>query len=254
MPEPPFLRVANLRKSFDSQLVLRQISFTLHPGEVLALVGESGAGKSTLLNLLAGLTEPDGGEIFLNGEDVTNYARRLVPGHPAVKLVPQDYRLFPNVSLRENVAYALRAYETGYKTFRTAQLLELCGLLDVAGRKPREVSGGEQQRTALARALAEKPALLLLDEPFSHLDALHRQTLRRTVLGLVRYEGVGCVLVTHDLLDALTAADRVGVLREGRLLQLAPPAELLRNPADAYVKRLMESGLAVVEEVGKLLG
>lgn len=253
MPEP-LLRVANLTKSFDSQLVLQQTSFTLYPGEVLALVGESGAGKSTLLNLLAGLTEPDGGEVWLNGEDVTDYARRLVPGHPAVKLVPQDYRLFPNVSLRENVAYALRAYATEYKTYRTAQLLELCGLLDVADRKPREVSGGEQQRTALARALAEKPALLLLDEPFSHLDALHRQTLRRTVLGLVRYEGVGCVLVTHDLLDALTAADRVGVLRDGQLLQLAPPAELLRDPADEYVKRLMESGVAVVEEVRKLLG
>lgn len=251
---PQLLRVANLRKSYETEVVLAEISFTLHPGEVLALVGESGAGKSTLLNLLAGLTEPDGGEVWLNGEDVTGYARRLVPGHPAVKLVPQDYRLFPNISLRENVAYALRAYATEYKTYRTNQLLELCGLLDVADRKPREVSGGEQQRTALARALAEKPALLLLDEPFSHLDALHRQTLRRTVLGLVRYEGVGCVLVTHDLLDALTAADRVGVLRDGQLLQLAPPADLLRNPADEYVRRLMESGLTVVEEVRKLLG
>jgi iron(III) transport system ATP-binding protein len=225
----------------------------LKAGEVLALVGESGAGKSTLLNLLAGLTEPDGGEIFLNDENVSDYARRLVPGHPAVKLVPQDYRLFPNVSLRENVAYALRAYNSDYKTFRTNQLLELCGLLDVADRKPREVSGGEQQRTALARALAEKPDLLLLDEPFSHLDAIHRQTLRRTVLGLVRYEGVGCVLVTHDLLDALTSADRVGVLRDGQLLQLAPPAELLRHPADEYVKRLMDSGLALVADVQALL-
>ncbi len=250
----PLLLATNLTKAFDSQPVLEEVSFDLHEGEVLALVGESGAGKSTLLNLLAGLAEPDGGEITLHGEDVTDYARRLVPGHPAVKLVPQDYRLFPNVSLRENVAYALRAYNSEYKTFRTNQLLETCGLLDVADRKPREVSGGEQQRTALARALAEKPALLLLDEPFSHLDALHRQALRRTVLGLVRYEGVGCVLVTHDLLDALTAADRVGVLRDGRLLQLAPPADLLRHPADEYVKALMESGLAVVSEIRGLMG
>ncbi len=251
MPEP-LLRVANLTKSYETREVLHDVSFELAAGEVLVLVGESGAGKSTLLHLLAGLTEPDAGTVLLDDADVTAYARRLVAGHPAVKLVAQDYRLFPHVSLRENIAYALREYTHDYQRFRVGELLELADLAAVADRKPREVSGGEQQRAAIARAIAERPRLLLLDEPFSHLDALHKQTLRQSLLTLVRAEGVGCVFVTHDVLDALTTADRVGVMRAGRLLQLSTPTGLLRQPADGYVAALLESALAVVEAIGKL--
>ncbi|MCY7352535.1 MAG: ABC transporter ATP-binding protein [Cytophagaceae bacterium] len=248
----PLLRVCSLSKSYQNQPVLHDISFSLNAGEVLALVGESGAGKSTLLHLLAGLTEADSGEIFLDETDVTAFARRLVPGYPAVKLVAQDYRLFPNVSLRANICYALREYSREYQAFRVDQLLELTDLLLVADRLPRQVSGGEQQRAAIARALAERPRLLLLDEPFSHLDALHKQTLRQNILALVHTEGIGCIIVTHDLLDALTTAETIGVLRKGRLLQLTTPSQLLLSPADAYVKALVESGLAVVSAVRAL--
>ena len=251
MPQP-LLRVANLTKSYETRDVLHNVSLDLQTGEVLAIVGESGAGKSTILHLLAGLSEPDSGQIFLDGADVTDSVRQLIPGHPAAKLVAQDYRLFPNVSLRANIAYALRGYSREYQLFRVNQLLELTDLLPVADRLPRQVSGGEQQRAAIARALAERPRLLLLDEPFSHLDALHKQTLRQNILALVRTEGLGCVLVTHDLLDALTSADTIGVLRRGQLLQLASPGELLRTPADAYVEALVQSGLAVVKAIQSL--
>ncbi len=248
----PLLRVTNLTKSYESREVLHEISFELNPGEVLALVGESGAGKSTLLHLLAGLTEPEAGTITLGDSDVVAYAQKLVPGHPAVKLVAQDYRLFPHVSLRENIAYALREYNREYRNFRVAELLDLADLSAVANRKPREVSGGEQQRAAIARAIAEKPRLLLLDEPFSHLDALHKQTLRQSLLALVRAEGLGCVFVTHDLLDALTTADRVGVMRRGRILHLGTPRDVLTQTESGYVEALMNSALSVVDAVERL--
>lgn len=248
----PLLHVTNLTKSYESREVLHELTFELNPGEVLALVGESGAGKSTLLQLLAGVSSPDAGTITLGDSDVASYAQKLVPGHPAVKLVAQDYRLFPHVSLRENIAYALREYNRDYQAFRVAELLDLADLSAVADRKPREVSGGEQQRAAIARAIAEQPRLLLLDEPFSHLDALHKQTLRQSLLALVRAEGIGCVFVTHDLLDALTTAERVGVMRQGQLLYLGTPREVLTQTENGYVKALMDSALSVVEAVERL--
>ncbi len=208
----------------------------------MALVGASGSGKSTLLNLLAGLSDADAGEVWLNGQRVVGPSEKLVAGHDDIRLVHQEYQLMPNVSVRENIAYALRFFEKAYRDFRVDQLLKLCRLIEVQDRIPRQVSGGEKQRTAIARAIADKPAVLLLDEPFSHLDLPNRLIVRELLFDLVRHEQTSCLFVTHDASDALSLADTLGILRDGKLVQLGTPKVVYHQPATAYAARM--TGLA----------
>ena len=204
----------------------------------MALVGASGSGKSTLLSLLAGLTDADAGAIQLNGERVPGPSEVLVPGHPSIRLVHQEYQLMPNVSVRENIAYALRFFEKSYRDFRVNELLKLCRLMDVQDRIPRQVSGGEKQRTAIARAIADKPAVLLFDEPFSHLDLPNRLIVRDLLFDLVRHDNTSCLFVTHDATDALSIADTLGILRDGKLIQSGPPVDVYHRPLTAYAARM----------------
>lgn len=209
----------------------------------MALVGASGSGKSTLLSMLAGLTDVDAGDVRLNGERVPGPSDVLVAGHPDIRLVHQEYQLMPNVSVRENIAYALRYFEKKYREFRIDELLKLCRLTDVQNRIPRQISGGEKQRTAIARAIADKPAILLLDEPFSHLDLPNRLIVRDLLFDMVRYnESAGrqtsCLFVTHDATDALSIADTLGILRDGKLIQLGTPVEVYGQPVTAYAGRM----------------
>ncbi len=208
----------------------------------MALVGASGSGKSTLLNLLAGLSDADAGEVWLNGQRVVGPSEKLVAGHDDIRLVHQEYQLMPNVSVRENIAYALRFFEKAYRDFRVDQLLKLCRLTDVQDRIPRQVSGGEKQRTAIARAIADKPAVLLLDEPFSHLDLPNRLIVRDLLFDLVHHEQTSCLFVTHDASDALSLADTLGILRDGKLVQSGTPKTVYHQPATAYAARM--TGLA----------
>lgn len=232
------------------------MSLTLEPGRIMGLVGASGSGKSTLLNVLAGLADADAGEVRLDGERVPGPGEVLVagqsrPGHPQIRLVHQDYQLMPNVSVRENIAYALRFFEKAYRTARVDALLSRCHLTDVQHRLPRQVSGGERQRTAIARAVADEPAVLLLDEPFSHLDLPNRLIVRDLLFDLIRSDEPGssptgsrptaCLFVTHEATDALSLADTLGILRDGRLVQLGPPTDVYRRPATAYAARLTGS-------------
>lgn len=243
------LTATKLSKSYADIHAVRNVSLTLEPGRIMALVGASGSGKSTLLNLLAGLADADAGEVRLDGERLPGPSDVLVAGHPAIRLVPQEYQLMPNVSVRDNIAYALRFFEKSYRDFRVNELLKLCRLTDVQDRIPRHVSGGEKQRTAIARAIAEKPSdggtvVLLLDEPFSHLDLPNRVIVRDLLFDLVRHEDTGssiirtsatsCLLVTHDATDALSIADTLGILRDGRLIQLGSPVAVYHQPLTAY--------------------
>lgn len=238
------LTATKLSKSFSGDVkAVRNVSLTLQPGQIVALVGASGSGKSTLLNLLAGLADADTGEVRFNDERVPGPSEKLVPGHEAIRLVHQEYQLMPNVSVRENITYALRFFEKNYRTFRVNELLKLCRLTDVQDRLPRQVSGGEKQRTAIARAIADKPAVLLLDEPFSHLDLPNRLLVRDLLFDLVRHQSgetppTSCLFVTHDTTDALSIADTLGILRDGKLIQLGPPAELYHRPVSAYAARM----------------
>jgi iron(III) transport system ATP-binding protein len=204
----------------------------------MALVGASGSGKSTLLGLLAGMLDADGGEVRFDGERVPGPSEKLIPGHPAIRLVHQEYQLMPNVSIRENIRYALRFFEKSYRDFRTDELLRLCRLTAVQDRIPKQVSGGEKQRTAIARAIADKPAILLLDEPFSHLDLPNRLLVRELLFDLVQQEKTACLFVTHDASDALSIADTLGILRDGKLVQLADPKTVYRQPTTSYAAGL----------------
>ncbi len=238
------LTATKLTKSFSGDVkAVRNVSISLQPGQIVALVGASGSGKSTLLNLLAGLADADTGEVRFNDKRVLGPSEKLVPGHEAIRLVHQEYQLMPNVSVRENIAYALRFFEKNYRTFRVNELLKLCRLTDVQDRLPRQVSGGEKQRTAIARAIADKPAVLLLDEPFSHLDLPNRLLVRDLLFDLVRHQSgetppTSCLFVTHDTIDALSIANVLGILRDGKLIQLGPPVDLYHRPVSAYAARM----------------
>ena len=232
------LTATKLSKSFTDVTAIRNVSLSLEPGRITALVGESGSGKSTLLNLLAGLVDADTGEVRLNGERIPGPADVLIPGHNDIRLVHQEYQLMPNVSVRENISYALRFFEKSYRAFRVNELLKLCRLTDMQDRIPRHISGGEKQRTAIARAIADKPAVLLLDEPFSHLDLPNRLLVRDLLFDLVRHEHTSCLFVTHDATDALSIADRLGILRNGKLIQLGSPVDVYHRPVTAYAARM----------------
>lgn len=212
--------------------------FSWPQGTIWAILGESGVGKSTFLHLLAGLVNPSSGVISWKGERVKPPKDKLVPGHPDIHLVRQNAGLFPNISLQENLRYALRFYEADYRKERMDYLLEKGGLTAIQHQLPREVSGGEQQRAAILMAMAEPPGVLLLDEPFSHLDGRNKEVLRRLILDLVQEEETLAVFVTHDSFDALSTAHQISVLGPGVWKQTSDPQTLYQKPADDYVAGL----------------
>lgn len=232
------LKINHLHKSFEGVKAVNDISITLEKGKILAILGESGSGKTTLLHLIAALYEPDAGTLTLDNERITPPSEKLIAGHADIKLVRQDYGLFPNMSIRENIAYELRYYEENYRNERVDKLLDISGLAHVQHHLPRQVSGGEQQRATIVKAIAEEPKLLLLDEPFSHLDAVNKRRLKNEVLNLIKAEEVSCIFVTHDVADAYGMADELLIMQNGNALQLGSPEEIYRNPINQYVAEI----------------
>jgi osmoprotectant transport system ATP-binding protein len=244
MPSEPTLEAVGVAKTYgDGTAALSGVTLSVRPGETVALVGESGSGKTTLLRLFNRMVEPTAGEVRVEGQAVSGLdpiALRRRIGY-----VPQDGGLIPHWRVERNVELVPRllGWDRDRRRDRAREMLELVGLQpDVHGpRYPAELSGGQRQRVAFARALAADPQVILLDEPFGALDALIRLELQRQFLDLKSRLGKTAVLVTHDLGEAFRLADRIGVMKSGRLLQLAPPAELAARPADPYVQALLEA-------------
>ena len=237
------LRVSALAKSFGATPVLRGLDLLVAEGHLVAILGASGGGKTTLLRLLCGFEQADAGTIAIGGAVVDG----VVDGRPVhvrserrrVGYVAQDGALFPHLSVADNILFGLSRAGRRERA-RAEALLELVGLpASYALRPPQALSGGEQQRVALARALAPRPRLVLLDEPFSALDAFLRAGTRRAVADALAQAGASALLVTHDQSEALSLGDRVGVLRDGRLVQVATPSELYRHPVDARLARFV---------------
>ena len=218
--------------------MLSGVSLDLKKNEWLGILGESGSGKSTLLRIMARLLDADQGEIYLGRERLPDVSTQLIPGHGSIKHIHQEFELFPNQTVRENIAYALRFYEPDYRDERVEDLLALTQLGPVQNQKTKLLSGGEKQRTAIARSLAELPDVLLLDEPFAHLDSRNRQAILGAIEQIRRRHTLSCVFVTHEAADALAWSDRLLVLRAGRLVQQGTPEEIYDHPANAYVAEL----------------
>lgn len=223
--------LTGVTKLYDSARALDAVSLTAPEGKVLALLGPSGSGKSTILRLVAGLENVDGGEIWIGDELVSSVTRTLAPEQRRVGMVFQDYSLFPHLNAGANVAFGLDKLPRGERDERALHWLDRVGLKHRAGAYPHELSGGEQQRVALARALAPKPRAVLLDEPFSGLDPVQRAELRDATLATLAEAHTTTLFVTHDAEDALQVADRLAIMKSGRLLQEAAPREAYDNPA-----------------------
>jgi iron(III) transport system ATP-binding protein len=231
----PALEFRGVGHAYDAVAVLSDIDMAVAPGEVLSLVGPSGCGKSTLLRLAAGLEPLAIGTILIDGRTVSGGGIQVAPEDRRLGFVFQDIALFPHLTVAENVAFGLRRLGAHERRRRSLAALETLDLAAFAQSYPHTLSGGQQQRVALARALAPDPRLMLLDEPFSGLDARLRDRLRDETLDLLKARAVAAVIVTHDPEEAMRMGDRLAVMAQGRIVQCGTPTALYRNPANAFV-------------------
>jgi ABC-type proline/glycine betaine transport system ATPase subunit len=248
------LEIKNISKKYQEKTVVYDISFIVNSGEILAIVGESGSGKTTLLNIISGNITPTEGALSVDNQEIDLYFERLIREFPNIKLVPQDFRLKPDYKIWENIDLALTQYTHEYRQERVAELLELCGISEIRDKKPREVSGGEKQRTAIARAIAEEPSVLLLDEPFSNLDSINKSLLRTKIVEIIKQESIACILVTHDLLDAFLVADRIAIMRNGEMIMINKPKNILKQTHNQYVNDFVESAVMPIKAYLKVFG
>jgi iron(III) transport system ATP-binding protein len=240
------IRARDLTKSFGDAVALDHFSLDVWEGGVVTLLGPSGCGKTTALRVIAGF-ESGGGSIEIHGRRVLDDHIFIPPEKRKVGMVFQDYALFPHMTVAANVAYGL---PKGDRARRVATVLELVGLIGLENRMPNELSGGQQQRVALARALAPEPEVILLDEPFSNLDASLRDRVRRELRAILTEARTTAVFVTHDQEEALATSDIVAVMREGKILQADTPAELYSNPSDPWIAEFLGDA-DVIESVAR---
>ncbi len=233
------LHLADIHHSFGAKQVLRGVSLEVAPGEILCLLGPSGDGKTTLLRLVAGLEPVQRGRITLDGVTLASPGHDMLPEARRVGFVFQDYALFPHLTVAENVGFGLARLSRAERESRVAEALERVRLAERGGAWPHQLSGGQQQRVALARALAPRPAALLLDEAFASLDARLREQVRDDTLHVLQEAGIPALIVTHDAEEAMFMADRIALMREGRVEQLGSPEELYLRPATPFVARFL---------------
>jgi ABC-type Fe3+/spermidine/putrescine transport system ATPase subunit len=232
------VQVSDLEKRFAGTVAASKVNFSLEDGMFLALLGPSGSGKTTVLRMIAGLETPDAGRITIHNRVVFDQGRAVPPEQRDIGMVFQDYALWPHMTVAQNIAFGLgRGRRVGRQETkaRIQEALALVHLEGLEARYPDQLSGGQQQRVAIARAIATRPRLLLLDEPLSNLDAALREEMRVELVRLLKAQGITAIYVTHDRIEALAMADRLVVLREGRVAQIGSPEELYARPASAFI-------------------
>ena len=229
------LNVSNISFGYTSVEVLKNISFTAKKGEYVAIIGESGCGKSTLLEIIYGLLAIEKGAVFWNEEKLLGPDFYLIPGEPFMKYLSQDFDLMPFTSVAENIGKFLPNRFPKEKKARTDELMEVVDMTPFANTKVKDLSGGQKQRVALARVLAKEPELLLLDEPFSHIDNFRKNHLRRKLFAYLKSKEIGCLVATHDTTDALSFADRILVLKDGKMIAMDTPHKLYNFPKSEYI-------------------
>ncbi|UGS24264.1 ABC transporter ATP-binding protein [Flavobacterium channae] len=232
------LQVKEISFSYQDDLVLENISYSLNKGRNLALIGESGCGKSTLLKLIYGLYDLNEGQIFWNEDEVLGPKFHLIPGMPYMKYLAQDFDLMPFITVAENVGKYLSNFFPEEKQLRIAELLEVVEMTEYANVKAKFLSGGQMQRVALARVLALEPEVLLLDEPFSHIDNFRKNSLRRKLFGYLKEKQITCIVATHDSTDVLAFADEVAIIKDGKIIESGIPNFIYNNPQNLYVASL----------------
>lgn len=234
MLSAPFFSATAISAIVHNRQVVAPIDLLLSAGEKLAIVGETGSGKSTLLKMMAGLVQPATGTIYMQGKPVIGPEEQLIAGHPHIAYLSQHYHLHNNYQVSEIIDYG------SHMTLQEQEhLLQLCHIAHLAHRKTNSgLSGGEKQRIALAKLLAQKPKLLLLDEPYSNLDAIHKLIIKKVIRNLENELGITCVMVSHDAADVLSWADRIMVLQQGKLVQQETPEALYHTPANVYAAAL----------------
>ncbi len=237
----PLLQVEGLWKTFsrDDGPVLQDVHFEVEEGELFGLVGPSGCGKTTALRIIAGFEHPDAGAIALRGNAIAGDRVHMPPEARGIGFVFQDYALFPHLTVLENVMFGLHRQPKSDALPRAEEVLDMVGLGSLHNRLPSQLSGGQQQRVALARSLAPAPRLILLDEPFSNLDAALLLTTRHEVRNLLKQTGTSAVLVTHDQEEAMTMADRIAVMQDGAIEQTGVPEEVYRRPRTPFVAQFL---------------
>lgn len=243
------VELQDVSKSYGpGALAVDRVSLTLHDGEILALLGPSGCGKTTTLRLIAGFEWPDQGRIRIAGQLVAGDGHWVSPERRGVGMVFQDYPLFPHRTVRQNVAFGLHRLDKREAARRVDEILDQVDLSDYADRYPHQLSGGQQQRVAIAQALAPNPTVILLDEPFSNLDAALRHELRLQVRQILKANGASAILVTHDQKEAFTLADRIAVMQKGKIEQVGTAYELYARPRTRFVAEFL-GHTAVLEGV-----
>lgn len=258
------LRVHGLSKRFSSEgeRVVDDVTFSVAQNEIFAILGPSGCGKTTTLRIMAGFERTDSGSVELRNRVIECPHTNVSADKRGIGFVFQEYALFPHLNVHENVGFGLNRLGRSERDARIEEMLQLTGLQAFAGRKPHELSGGQQQRVALARALAPMPEIIFLDEPFSNLDAVMRQTTRNEIRTILKKAGISAVLVTHDQEEALSFADRIAVMNNGRIEQIGTPEEVYYTPRTEFVAlflgrtnvlRALANGMEAVTDLGELM-
>ncbi|QLC72878.1 polyamine ABC transporter ATP-binding protein [Pseudomonas sp. LPB0260] len=232
-PKEVLVKIERVTKKFDETVAVDDVSLTIHKGEIFALLGGSGSGKSTLLRMLAGFERPTDGRIFLDGEDITD----MPPYERPINMMFQSYALFPHMSVAENIAFGLKQDRIPKAEIdaRVEEMLKLVQMTQYAKRKPHQLSGGQRQRVALARSLAKRPKLLLLDEPMGALDKKLRSQMQLELVEIIERVGVTCVMVTHDQEEAMTMAQRIAIMHLGWIAQIGSPVDIYETPTSRLV-------------------